>query len=210
MVQFYTGHAGPGASVILDNMHRDRKRVFVDLRRWDVPVIDGQFEIDQFDCDHAVYLVSASEDGEHRGSIRLLPTQRPHILGSLFPDLCNGPSPVGEHVWEITRGCISPRLRAAERLRERNMLTTAAVLFARMNAITRFVCVADSSWLSQILSLGWICEPLGEPRTIAGSTTGALQIHISEETLPLLQRAGTYEAVTLKLGGAAAPLASWE
>lgn len=206
MVQFYTGHAGPGTSVILDNMHRDRKRVFVDLRRWDVPVIDGQYEIDQFDGDHAVYLVSASEDGDHRGSIRLLPTQRPHILGSLFPDLCDGPSPVGAHVWEITRGCISPRLRAAERLRERNRLTTAAVLFAQMNGITRFVCVADSSWLTQILSLGWICEPLGEPRTIAGSTTGALQIHVTDETIALLRRAGSYEPVTLKLGGAAASL----
>jgi acyl-homoserine lactone synthase len=208
MVQFYTGHAGPGASVILDNMHRDRKRVFVDLRRWDVPVIDGQYEIDQFDSEQAVYLVSASDEGEHRGSIRLLPTQRPHILGSLFPHLCDGPSPVGEDVWEITRGCISPRLRPAERLRERNMLTTAAVLFAQMNAITRFVCVADSSWLSQILALGWHCEPLGEPRIIAGSTTGALQIHICEQTIARLRSAGTYEAVTLKLGGAAASRAA--
>jgi acyl-homoserine lactone synthase len=206
MVQFYTGHVGLGASVILDNMHRDRKRVFVDLRRWDVPVIDGQYEIDQFDSEQAVYLVSASDDGEHLGSIRLLPTQCPHILGSLFPDLCDGPSPVGEHVWEITRGCISPRLRPAQRLCERNRLTSAAVHFAQMNGITRFVCVADSSWLSQILALGWICEPLGEPRNIAGSTTGALQIHISADTIPLLQRAGTYEAVTLSLGGAAAPL----
>jgi hypothetical protein len=37
-----------------------------------------------------------------------------------------------------------------------------------------------------------------------------LQIHISADTIPLLRRAGTYEAVTLTLGGAAAPLAAQE
>jgi N-acyl-L-homoserine lactone synthetase len=199
MVQLYEGSAGPGRSIILDNMHRDRKRVFVDLRKWTVPVVDGQYEIDQFDGAHAVYLVSAAADGAHRGSIRLLPTQRPHILGALFPHLCDGPCPAGPDVWEITRGCISPRLRPAERLRERNRLTTAAVEFALLNGISRFVCVADSSWLTQILTLGWTCEPLGEPRSIAGCTTGALQIRISGRTIDLLRRAGTYEAVSLKL-----------
>ncbi|MBO9582056.1 MAG: autoinducer synthase [Sphingobium sp.] len=202
MIQFYTGHARPGTSIIFDSMHRDRKRVFVDLRKWDVPVVDGQYEIDQFDGDHAVYLVSASDEGEHRGSIRLLPTLQPHILGSLFPDLCEGPSPVGAQIWEITRGCISPRLPAAERRRERNRLTSAAVEFALLNGISRFVCVADSSWLSQILALGWICEPLGEPRTISGATTGALQIHVSEQTIALLRAAGTYEPANLTLGTA--------
>ena len=80
MIQYFAGHARPGASAILDNMHRDRKRVFVDMRQWEVPVVDGQFEIDQFDGEDAVYLISAAEDGEHFGSIRLLPTDRPRYL----------------------------------------------------------------------------------------------------------------------------------
>jgi len=204
MVQAYAGHARPGTSIIFDTMHRDRKRVFVDLRKWNVPVVDDQYEIDQFDGDHAIYLVSASDGGEHRGSIRLLPTQQPHILGTLFPDLCDGPCPSGAHVWEITRGCISPRLPASERRRERNRLTTAAVQFARLNGITQFVCVADSGWLTQILTLGWMCKPLGAPRTIAGATTGALAIEISDETLALLRNAGTFEAVSLSVVDAAA------
>lgn len=206
MVQVHAGRATPGTSLVLDNMHRDRKRVFVDMRKWDVPVVDGQFEVDEFDGIHAVYLVHASEDGEHLGSIRLLPTTAPHILGSIFPFLCSGPSPVGAGIWEITRGCISPRLRANERLRVRNRLTSAAVHFALSNDITRFVCVADSGWLTQILSLGWICEPLGEPHTIAGATTGALQIEISKQTIEELRRAGNHEPVVLKLAGASALL----
>lgn len=208
MVQLYSGHTIRGSSVVLDNMHRDRKRVFVDMRGWDVPVIDGQFEVDEFDSEHAVYLVSASAEGEHYGSIRLLPTTQPHLLGSVFPYLCNGPSPVGADIWEITRGCISPRLRAAQRLRERNRLTTAAVQFAVLSGITRFVCVADSGWLAQILSLGWTCEPLGEPRSIGGANTGALEIEISTQTIEQLRAAGNFEPVTLKLAGSVAQLAA--
>lgn len=208
MISCYAGHRAPGRALALDNMHRDRKRVFVDMRKWDVPVIDGQFEVDQFDGEHAVYLVSASRQGTHFGSIRLLPTDRPHLLGSIFPHLCAETPPNGPDIWEITRGCISPSLRAADRLRERNRLTSAAVDFALLNKISRFVCVADSAWLNQVLMLGWRCEPLGEPQLIAGAVTGALQIHIDEQTIARLRASGTYEPVALKLAPATAPAAA--
>ena len=103
-------------SAALRAMYRARKEVFVDLLKWDLPVLAGEFEIDQFDGEDAVYLISAAEDGEHFGSIRLLPTDRPHLLGSIFPHLCDGPPPSGADIWEITRGCLSPRLRAAASL----------------------------------------------------------------------------------------------
>lgn len=179
-------------------MHRDRKRVFVDLLGWQVPVVAGEFEVDQFDHPQAVYLVSAESDGEHRGSIRLLPTTRPHILGSLFPELCEGDVPVGPNVYEITRGCLSPRLRAAERLRVRNQLTTAAVEFALMNGVDTFTCVADGGWYSQILALGWKCKPLGLPRLVGATLTGALRIAIDANTPQLLKDAGTHAPSTLE------------
>ena len=40
-------------------MHRDRKKIFVDALKWDVPVVDGQYEIDQFDTDDAIYLLAS-------------------------------------------------------------------------------------------------------------------------------------------------------
>ena len=185
--------------LIAANMHRDRKRVFVDLLKWDVPVIDGQYEVDEFDHAGAVYLISAEQDGTHRGSIRLLPTNRPHILASLFSELCAGAPPTGANVYEITRGCLSPRLRAAERLRVRNQFTTAAVEFALFNGIDTFTCVAEGGWYSQILSLGWMCEPLGLPRILDGTMTGALKIAVTKDTPRLLLEAGTYNHSTLEL-----------
>ncbi len=199
MTLIMKSQAFASGDVVAANMHRDRKRVFVDLLKWDVPVIDGEFEIDQFDHAGAVYLICADEDGGHRGSIRLLPTTRPHILGSLFPELCDGPPPSGPSVYEITRACFSPRIRAAERLRARNQLATAAVEFALFNGIDRFTCVADGGWYSQILSLGWMCRPLGLPRLIDQSLTGAIEIAITRDTPRLLLEAGTYSHSTLEL-----------
>jgi acyl-homoserine lactone synthase len=208
MIQIVTGIDDPQATPETEAMFEERKRVFVDLLGWDVPVIAGRYEFDQFDTPDAVYLIEMSECGEHLGSIRLLQTDRPHLLGSLFPDLCDGPVPTGSDILEITRGCLSPRLRASERLRVRNRLTTAAVHYALLRGARAFSCVADSGWLVQILSLGWSCRPLGEPRAIAGVNTGALLIDIAYDTIPKLRAAGTYAQTPLVVAEPATRIAA--
>ncbi len=207
MIQVIKGSCDFGSCPILDNMHRARKRVFVDLLKWDVPVIDEQFERDEFDTREAIYLVSSGPQGEHFGSFRLLPTDRPHLLGTLFADLCEGPVPTGPNILEITRGCLSPYLRASERLRLRNRLISAAIDYGLAQGVTAFTCVADSSWLTQILSLGWDCELLGMPKLVGGVTTGALRIRIEPQTISVLQQAGTYIPSGLH-GSATSPLAA--
>lgn len=199
MIRVFHGARQLGTSSLVDDMHRDRKRIFVDLLKWDVPVIDGDYEVDQFDTDAAVYLIAAGAHGEHRGSIRLLPTDGDHILGSIFPDLCNRAVPRSPRIYEISRGCLSPRLRAPERREVRDALTTAAVHYAMMQGIWSFTCIADSGWLSQIPSLGWDCRPLGPSRRIGRAMTGALQVDITTATPRQLQEAGNYRSMPLAL-----------
>jgi acyl-homoserine lactone synthase len=208
MIQIFEGSAPIGANVVLDNMHRDRKRVFVDLLGWDVPVMDGQFEIDEFDTGHAIYVVDADMDGRHRGSFRFLPTDRPHLLGSIFPFLSARPVPTGRHIWEVTRACLSQSLPASERRKVRNRLITTAVSFALSRGVTRLTCVADSSWRKQILTLGWDVEPLGLPRKLGGVETGALEIILTAATLDQFRAAGTYEPAELVEGVPATQLAA--
>jgi N-acyl-L-homoserine lactone synthetase len=207
MIQILKGAAAPGACPVRDDMHRARKHVFVDLLKWDVPVVLGAYERDQFDTGDATYLISTDSVGTHLGSFRLLPTDRPHILGELFAELCDDDVPAGPNILEITRGCLSPRLRATERLKLRNRLISAAVDYALAHRIRAFTCVADSGWLTQILAMGWDCELLGMPRVVNGVTTGALRIAIEPRTIEVLTEAGTYVA-----GGlgerAVAPLAA--
>lgn len=192
MIRILEGMEVPGSNPLFDAMFKDRKRVFVDLRKWQIPVIDGEFEIDEFDGPRTVYCIATDEHGAHHGSIRLIPTDEPHILGNLFPELCLGEVPTGPDIWELTRGCVSPRLPASERRLVRNALTTAVVEYALYRGIKSYTCIADSGWLSQILALGWDCRPLGLPRKIDRSMTGALQIEISSRTPAQLAAAGTY------------------
>jgi N-acyl-L-homoserine lactone synthetase len=176
--------------VALRTMFAARKHVFVDLLKWDLPVLDGRFEVDQFDDGHAVYLILQDVFGRHLGSVRLLPTSRPSILDTLFPQLCEHEIPRGPEVWEITRLCISRSLRAPERRRVRDMIAIALARHAMARGITTYTGVAELSWLKQIHGLGWDCAPLGVPQEIGGHRLGALRITIADDTLARLAAAG--------------------
>jgi N-acyl-L-homoserine lactone synthetase len=170
---------------VLDSMYRDRKRVFVDRLGWKLDVVDGQFEIDEFDTASAVYLVVHDEAGRHQGSVRLLPTTRPHILGTVFPHLCAGAVPTGEDVWEITRLCTAPELAQARPVRE--AISLALTEFALLAGIRQYTLVTHLAYLSQLIAIGWACEPLGMPAADGGKMIGALAIDITPATLPLLR-----------------------
>jgi hypothetical protein len=93
MVQ--TLHATPGGvpDHILRGMFAARESVFIDLLKWDVPVLAGLYEIDQFDNEHARYLVLSDDNDDHMASARLLPTTREHIVGDIFPSFARRPPP---------------------------------------------------------------------------------------------------------------------
>ena len=189
--------SGPGnrsTDRTLRAMFEDRKSVFVDLLKWDVPVLDGRFEIDEFDDEHATYIIVADEDGDHLGSARLLSTTRRHILGALFPQLCAAPPPTGEHVFEITRFCLSRRQHASARLRTRNRLVSALVRHGLDVGIGTYTGVAEMGWLQQILAFGWDCRPLGAPTRLERGMVGALAIQITAETPALLAANGIWPA----------------
>ena len=180
----------PAKEPLLRAMFEARKQVFVDLLKWDVPIFEGRYEIDQFDDEHATYLINADAAGEHLGSARLLPTTRPHILDSLFPGLCAGEPPRSGDCFEITRFCLGRNQDSKARLETRNRLVSALAQYALENGISTYTGVAELGWLQQILAFGWRCRPLGLPQVIGGRTLGALRIDIDPETPALLAAGG--------------------
>ena len=192
MVELVNQHNRAENAHLLRRMFRDRKAIFVDLLKWDVPV-DGEEERDQFDDGFAEYLiVTDSTRNEHYASLRMLRTDRPHILGSLFARLCDGPVPSGPHIREISRMCLSPRHRGPDRLRCRNLLASAMTEYALLTGIRAYSGVADMGWMSRVLSAGWRCEPLGMPQRLGGTMVGAMMIHIDSDTIRRLQVSGKY------------------
>lgn len=183
---------------VLREMFAARKEVFVDLLGWDVPVLQGRFELDQFDDEDATYLIVPDLTGSHAGSARLLPTTRPHILDSLFPQLCDLPVPRGPDILEITRFCLTRQQGARSRLETRNALVSGLVDFALANDIRTYTGVAELGWLQQILSFGWDCRPLGLPTPIDGRLLGALRIEIDADTPERLAANGIYRPAPLQ------------
>lgn len=178
----------------LETMFEDRKRLFVDLLGWDLALHEDRWEIDDFDGDDATYVVALDQTGEHAGSLRLLPSEQPHILSSLFPDLCPAGVPVGPTTFEVTRLCLPVRHGAVERLRLRNALITAMVDHAIENGITRLTGVVEAGFLAQILVMGWRCSAAGPLRRFGGAALGAFVAEIDTATPGLLAATGIYAA----------------
>ena len=181
-------------SIELDEMYRHRKRVFVDWLKWRIPVANGTHEIDPFDDDEAVYLLEIDRQGRHLASIRLLPTERPHLLSEVFPQLCEGPIPRGDEVWELTRFCVSPDVPKHDTLRLMNLMWTSVVEYAVANRITQYTCVTHMAFLSQILSAGWDTMPLGLPKMVDDGLVGAVLFRVSRATLEEARRRYGYRA----------------
>ena len=184
---------------LFSSMHADRKAVFVDRLKWDVPH-DGAFEKDQYDTDQADYLIlQDSESHQHHGSVRLLPSLGGHILGDVFPFLCDGPVPKGPRIREITRLVVSPSVRRSERMATRNMLGRAMIEFGLMTGIEKYTAVCEMGFLTQLLAAGWHIDPLGMPREVAGSVIGAVLIHVEESSIEFTAEAWRHPGPALRL-----------
>jgi acyl-homoserine lactone synthase len=181
----------------LRTMYEARKRVFIDLLKWDLPALAGRYELDQFDDIYATYLIVTDSAANHLASARLLVTTRPALLDSLFSPLVAGELPQGPNVLEITRFCLSPGIGARQRRIARDALLIGLVEFALSNDVTTFTGVAELGWFRQIQTFGWDCAPLGEPVLHAGAALVALRIDIDASTLGKLAAAGiTSEAAS--------------
>ena len=176
--------------VALRSMFEARKRVFVDLLKWDLPVLAERFEVDHFDDPHATYLIVTDGLGEHLASARLLPTTRPALLDGLFPHLVAGPVPNGAAIYEITRFCLSPGIGARQRRAARNTLLVGLTEYALANGISTYTGVAELSWFRQVRQFGWDCRLLGETAIHDGRALVALSISIELDTLAKLAGAG--------------------
>jgi N-acyl-L-homoserine lactone synthetase len=163
-----------------------------------VPVVDGRYEIDQFDTDEAVYLIDSDpRTGRHLASMRLLPSTEPHLLQDVFPILCDEPVPVGDDIMELTRFCVSPDVPKPEAPVLMSRMWVAAVEYALLFGITRYSCVSHLQRLSSLLSAGLDARPLGEFKEVEGQMVGAILFTISPASLRDARQRYGYRATVL-------------
>lgn len=147
----------------IEQMHRHRHRVFVETMGWKALESPDGLDIDQFDTPHATYLV-AIDEGVVRGSLRLIPSWRPHMLKNLFPQYIEGTAPSGPGVWEWTRHAPGdPKFSREINHQVRFLLNIAVYEFAASRGIETFIGIADCQIVPRMIDLGWKVDPIGLP-----------------------------------------------
>lgn len=165
-------------------MHQQRKRVFIDQLKWALDHTAG-IEIDSFDSPDVVYLIEAqSPRSAVTGSTRLLPTDRPHLLGSVFAHLCSKTPPTGADVWEATRFCPSPELGKGDARRALLARMIAGIMeTALLFGVSRVTFVANAALAPLATQAGWQVEALGKPHRAGRDRVSAFVAHIDADGL---------------------------
>lgn len=173
----------------IQQMHRQRKLVFVDQGGWNVPVVDDM-EIDDYDRADTVYLVAKRDpDGPVLASTRLLPTLLPHLMSDLFAESCNGCVPRGPHVWEASRFCAVPGIES--QLRRSDLLweiICGVMETSLLFGIEEITFVANAALFPLAFNCGWQARRLGPTTTYGDEDITAVAVQITPEGLRDVRR----------------------
>lgn len=93
---------------LAETMFKDRAAQFYARLGWEVEVDAEGSERDSYDDDNPMYIIWERADGTHGGSLRLLPTTGPTMLGDHFLHLTDGVHIQSPLIWECTRFCLAP------------------------------------------------------------------------------------------------------
>lgn len=194
--------------VVVDELLKFRKALFVDALGWNLEERDGR-ERDQFDTAAALYC--ALFDGARLiGGFRAIRTDGDYLARSVFPHLAPlKPFPQRPDVWEISRFGV---LAGEERRLAAKINYSLMLQFALARGATSLVAVVDLTYERFLKALGIRTRRYGPPQIIGASRRGdplwavAGEIPLAEQNDPrfdaLLALANQVEIddVTMVLG----------
>ena len=172
----------------MEQAYRLRHNVFVDEMGWeDLRKPDGR-EIDQFDDGRALHMLYIEND-RVLGYQRMLPSMRPHLLTEVLPHLCEGDFPVGPHIWEWTRYCVTREHRDRGRILSPagNLLLSSIVEWGLASGVGKIIIEMNPLWLLRLVQLNFRVTPLGLPQQIGKESIIAVTAAFDRRTLQKLQ-----------------------
>jgi len=163
--------------------HRLRHRVFIERQGWQVPTYCG-LEYDQFDTPAAKYILWLDNQGHARGVTRLIPTTRPYMVQTLWPQLVEGELPQTDSVWEASRFACDRDLDAATRRQVVAELICSCQEFGVANGIRKYLSVMPLVIFRHVIvAAGCTVTLLGSTKRMEDHDVGAGYIDISPNTL---------------------------
>lgn len=187
----------------IEAMHRHRYDLFVGERGWKALESPDRLDVDEFDTSDATYLIALDRSGAVVGSARLIPSWRPNMLKTLFPEYCRGEVPTGPGIWEWTRHTTPGRRHdKAFNIQVQLVLNLAVLEFAQSRAIEAFIGILEAGLLPYTAELGWTSQPLGRPQSYGEGVAVAIQSAVHPGHLASLRAAaGIHDAVLIEAPG---------
>lgn len=103
MIHFISGTPQLLAPHGFDHVGAYRRDILLNRLGWELYTSDG-LELDAFDGPQAVYVCTHDTEDRVKGVARLLPTTRPYLLETTFPQLWAGRDlPHDPGIWEMSR-----------------------------------------------------------------------------------------------------------
>ena len=172
----------------LDQMFRMRHAFYIEGHGWSgLTSRDGK-ETDEFDDEHAVYLMSLDPFGHVAASVRLNPTLGPTLLKK-FADWSDETLPELDCVWDISRWIAAPQHRRAANPRwpsnHQRELMVGILEFCLSRGLTHLTMLAEGRLAERIAAYGWPLRYLGAPREYEGGKgiAVAAEIEVGQHVL---------------------------
>jgi len=171
----------------MDEMYRQRKKVFVHQMGWKDLDNDGPYEIDIYDSNDSYYLLVLDDVGNVSGSCRLTPTDRPNVtcdeLGRYFD---NNP-PRQSNIWEVSRWI--PGFGSGESIRRTaGLLFLAMAEFSIKNNIQTLISCSNEQVLSACALAEIPIRKMHHPISNKDGTATGIHVDVDQGLLGHLRR----------------------
>jgi acyl-homoserine lactone synthase len=174
----------------LDQMFRMRHTFYIEGHGWSGLTSHDGRETDEFDDEHAVYLMSLDPFGDVAASVRLNPTLGPTLLKK-FADWSDETLPALDSVWDISRWIAAPQHRRTTNPRwpsnHQRELMVGILEFCLSRGLTHLTMLAENRLAERIAAYGWPLRYLGAPRAYEGGKgiAVAAEIEVGQHVLAL-------------------------
>jgi acyl-homoserine lactone synthase len=169
----------------IEQHHRIRHDTHLGERRWTALARPDGREVDQFDTEHAVYLLGMEPGGRVVAGSRLVPTHRPHLLSDVFPQLADIRGvPRAADVFEWTRIFVVPSRRESGRLGKSAGIIYCGILeHCLERQVRQLTVVCEPYWLPRFSGLDLRPRALGLPLEHDGMTIVAVTVDVTAAAL---------------------------
>jgi N-acyl-L-homoserine lactone synthetase len=153
------------ASDLLNASYELRHRILVRRLGWKLPSGESPREVDAFDSGDTCHLVSRTQDGRVRGTMRLTPSLAPNVTCDVLQSSVPVQIPRAAHIVECSRLCVDLDMPSADRFAAR-----ADLFLSQLEMCDRFGWTHTVGVLMYFVRAGLVVDMLSPPLKFADST----------------------------------------